>query len=447
MPPEPSNSSGMKTFSIIWAGQIFSLIGSAMSQFALIIWAYQITERATALALVAFFGFAPTVLFSPFAGALVDRWNRKLTMMLSDLATGLVTLVILYLYITGSLQIWHLYVTSAFAGFFQAFQWPAYSATISMLIPKKQYTRASGMMSLAQYGSGILAPILAAALLKPIGISGILIVDLVTLVIAITTLLIVTIPQPERTIEDLEKPNTFWQDSMFGFKYIFQRPSLFWLQMIFFGGNFMATLGGVLVSPLILASTDQNATTLSIVQSAGAIGGVVGSILITIWGGFKKRVDGVLVGWMASGLFGYMLMGTARGLSIVWIITNFLGAAIVPIVNASNQAIWQSKVPPKMQGRVFSVRMMIATLTAPLAMLIAGPLADKVFEPLMRNETSALSQLFGSLVGTGPGTGMSLILVFCGFLMVIIGFIGNFIPNVRDVDTILTDHDAVAAKQ
>lgn len=122
MPPEPSNSSGMKTFSIIWAGQIFSLIGSAMSQFALIIWAYQITERATALALVAFFGFAPTVLFSPFAGALVDRWNRKLTMMLSDLATGLVTLVILYLYITGSLQIWHLYVTSAFAGFFQAFQ-------------------------------------------------------------------------------------------------------------------------------------------------------------------------------------------------------------------------------------------------------------------------------------------------------------------------------------
>ena len=217
--------------------------------------------------------------------------------------------------------------------------------------------------------------------------------------------------------------------------------------MIFFGGNFMATLGGVLVSPLILASTDQNATTLSIVQSAGAIGGVVGSILITIWGGFKKRVDGVLVGWMASGLFGYMLMGTARGLSIVWIITNFLGAAIVPIVNASNQAIWQSKVPPKMQGRVFSVRMMIATLTAPLAMLIAGPLADKVFEPLMRNETSALSQLFGSLVGTGPGTGMSLILVFCGFLMVIIGFIGNFIPNVRDVDTILPDHDAVAAKQ
>ena len=290
--------SGMKTFTLIWVGQVFSLFGSAMTQFALTIWAYQVTEKATVLALVGFFGFAPMVLISPIAGVLVDRWNRKLTMMISDIATGMATAILLVLYTTGNLQIWHLYVLSAFSGLFQAFQWPAYSAAISLLIPKTQYARASGMMSLAQYGAGILAPITAAALLKPIGINGIMIIDLLTLALAIVTLLIAAIPAMERVLAEGEKQPSIWRDSLFGFKFIFNRPGLFWLQMIFFMGNFMASLGGVLINPMILASTGQSATMLSVVQSAGAIGGVVGGLIIASWGGFKQKVEGVLLGWI-----------------------------------------------------------------------------------------------------------------------------------------------------
>ncbi|MCC7208903.1 MAG: MFS transporter, partial [Anaerolineae bacterium] len=160
---------GMRAFSLVWFGQVISLTGSAMTAFGLTLWAYQLTGQATALALTAFFGFAPTVLLSPFAGVLVDRWNRKLVMMFSDLGAGLSTIVIFALYATGNLQIWHLFVANAFAGVFQAFQFPAYSASISLMLPKEQYGRAQGMMAMAESGSGILAPILAGALLGIVG--------------------------------------------------------------------------------------------------------------------------------------------------------------------------------------------------------------------------------------------------------------------------------------
>ena len=181
---------GFVGFTIVWFGQVISLMGSAMSGFALTIWAWQITGQATALALMGFFSFGPTVLFSPIAGALVDRWNKKLVMMISDLAAGLSTIAILILYTSGHLQIWHMYVAGAFSGFFQAFQWPAYSSAISVMVPKAQYTRAAGMMSLAEWGSGIFAPVLAGALIGLIGIGPILWIDIATFIFAITALLI-----------------------------------------------------------------------------------------------------------------------------------------------------------------------------------------------------------------------------------------------------------------
>ena len=150
---------GMRGFTIVWFGQLVSLLGSGMTQFALTIWAWQITGEATALALVGFFTFAPSILISPLAGALVDRWDRKQVMMLSDLAAGLSTIAVFLLYSTDSLEIWHLYVTGAFTGVFQSFQFPAYSAAISVMLDKEQYSRASGMISLAESASGILSPI------------------------------------------------------------------------------------------------------------------------------------------------------------------------------------------------------------------------------------------------------------------------------------------------
>lgn len=178
-------NAGMRAFLIVWAGQVISLIGTGMTQFALGIWAWEESGKATALVLVVFFFTVPSLLFSPFAGALVDRSNRKLMMMLSDLGAGLSSIVIFILLATDNLEIWHLYVTAAWTGLFQAFQWPAYSAAISTMLPKDQYGRADGMMMLADSGSQILAPILAGALIALIDISGILLIDVFSFTFAV----------------------------------------------------------------------------------------------------------------------------------------------------------------------------------------------------------------------------------------------------------------------
>ncbi len=436
---KPTALQGMPAFTVIWAGQVFSLIGSAMTGFAFTIWAWQKTGQATALALVGFFFMAPMVLFSPIAGALVDRWNRKLTMMLSDLATGLTTIVVLGLYLGGRLEIWHLYAVGIFSGFFQAFQWPAYSAAISQMIPKTQFGRASGMLSLAQWGSGIFAPVLAAALIEPIGIAGILIIDLVTLGVAILTLLSVPVPDPGAP---LESRRSLWKDSLYGFQYILARRPLLGLQLVFFLGNFFTSLAGTLINPMVLARTGDSTSILSFVRSAGAIGGVAGSLLITAWGGPRRRILGVTLGWILAGLIGYALLGATPYVP-VWIAASLVGALFGPIINASNQAIWQSKVPPQLQGRVFSVRLVIATITAPVAMLIAGPLADQVLEPAMRDPGSALAQTFGPIFGTGPGVGMFMIVLAMGLLTMLAGAAGLLNPTVRTVETAIPDFDAV----
>ena len=184
---------GMGTFTAIWAGQLLSLLGTGMTQFALTIWAWQKTGQATALALVGVCAFAPVVLFSPLAGAIVDRVNRKRLMILADLAAGLGTLVILLLHRTGVLEIWHLYITTALIGTFGAFQFPAYSSTISVLVDKSQYARASGMMSLAGSISRVFAPVAASILLAPIGIAGIMSIDLATMASAILILSLIHI--------------------------------------------------------------------------------------------------------------------------------------------------------------------------------------------------------------------------------------------------------------
>jgi DHA3 family macrolide efflux protein-like MFS transporter len=173
MEPQRAGPTGMPGFTIVWIGQVVSLLGTGMTRFALTIWAWEVTGKATALALVWVFAAAPTVLFSPVAGALVDRWNRKLVMMLSDLAAGSMTVVVLLLYATGHLQVWHLYVTGALAGAFEAFQWPAYSAAVTTMLPKAQYARASGMMSLAESASGVFAPLAGSMLMRRIGIAGV----------------------------------------------------------------------------------------------------------------------------------------------------------------------------------------------------------------------------------------------------------------------------------
>jgi len=434
--PRPT---GMPAFTIVWIGQVISLLGTGMTRFALTIWAWEVTGSATALALVGFFSFGPIVLLSPVAGALVDRWNRKLVMMFSDLAAGLSTIAILLLFATNHLQIWHLYVAGAFAGAFESFQFPAYSAAVTMMLPKEQYARASGMLSLAGSASGIFAPMLAGVLLGVIGIAGIMTIDVITFLAAIGALLVVRIPQPPITELGRTGQGNLLQESAYGFRYIFERPSLLGLQLVFFTINLIATFGFTLLAPMILARTDNNEIVLGSVQSAGAIGGVAGGLLLSVWGGPRRKVHGVLLGMVLASLSGELLMGLGRGLYL-WAAAAFFGSFFIPILNGSNQAIWQAKVAPDVQGRVFAVRRLIAQITAPVAMLLAGPLADHLFEPAMRSGGS-LAPVFGGLVGTGVGAGMSLMFVIAGVLGAVAGLGGYAFSAVRDAEDILPDHD------
>ncbi len=430
--------SGMTGFVVLWLGQIISVLASFMTQFALTIWAFQETGQATALALVQVFFITPFLLISPVAGVLVDRYNHKLMMMLSDFGAGAATIFILVMYALGSLEIWHLYVAAAINGTFNSFQWPAYSAAISLIVPKEQYGRANGMMSLVEMGPGVIAPMMAGALLPLIGFAGILWIDVVTFSLAIGALLLIYVPQPEATEEGRAAEGGMLKEAVYGFKYIFERPSLLGLQLVFFFANFFAGIGYALFAPMVLARTGNNELIFGSVQSIGAIGGVIGGLLMSTWGGFKRQVNGVLVGWIIAGIVGQSLFGWGQNL-LIWGIGVFLGAMVGPIINGSNQAIWQAKVAPDLQGRVFSARRLIAWLTTPITPLIGGTLADFVLEPALA-EGGSLSGTLGWLVGTGPGAGMALIVIVAGVLASMVGAVGYAFPVVRQAEQLLPDH-------
>ncbi|MBM3146101.1 MAG: MFS transporter, partial [Chloroflexi bacterium] len=235
---EKKSLSGITGFTIVWLGQIISVLASMMTNFGLTLWMYKQTESATAMGLMQVAFILPFLLLSPIAGAMVDRYNRKLMMMVSDLGAVLSTAAILILYTLGVLEFWHLYIAAAINGLGNTFQWPAYSAAITTMVSKEQYGRANGMMSLIEAGPGVLAPMLAGAILA-LTIQGpfdsfalIMLIDVVTFFLAIGALLIVHVPQPVKTEEGAQVKGNLWQEGLYGFRYIFERPSLLGLQMI-----------------------------------------------------------------------------------------------------------------------------------------------------------------------------------------------------------------------
>lgn len=440
MEPTPPPKS-MRPFTIIWFGQLVSMLGTGMTNFALSFWIFEQTGQATALTIAIFCFVAPSIILSPIAGAIVDRSNRKMVMILTDLAAGIVTIIWLLLVVFGDLQIWQIYLGNIIAGAFNSFQFPAFSAAVSLMIPKEQFGRAAGMMDFAGAASNILAPAFAGALLAPIGLAGIMAIDVITFLFAIGTVLVIHIPQPERSPDEPVERPSIWQDSLFGFRYIRSKPSLLGLQLVFAALNFLAAFGAAVMVPMILARTGNNAKALATVQSVSAFGGVAGGLIMSTWGGPKRRVNGVLLGMSLESILGPTIMGIARTV-LGWSAGSFMSQFFIPIINGSNQAIWQAKVQPSMQGRVFATRRMIAQITFPLALLCAGPLADKVFEPAMDGGT-AMSAAFGWLVGTGPGAGMGLMLVLSGVMGTVVGLSGYLFPAVRNAEDILPDFDAV----
>lgn len=432
--------SGMTGFTIVWAGQLISVLASSMTQFALTIWAYQETGSATALGIISTAFTIPFVFFAPVAGVMVDRHNRKMMMMVSDLAAILATSSVFILHLLGILEIWHLYVAAFINGLGNTFQWPAYSAAISTMMPKENYTRANGMMSLIESVPAVLAPLLAGLLMPVVQLTGILVIDVATFFIAILSLSIVFIPQPEKTVEGQAGSGSMFQEALYGFKYIVARRGLLGLLLFFVTLNFIIGISGSLFSPFILERTNQSSEMLGIVTSANAIGAVAGGLLISLWGGFKKRTTSIFLGEFLTGFFLLVLFGLGRSLP-VWIVAVVIGGIFPIFTNGASQSIWQAKVAPDVQGRVFSARRVIALSVLPITPILAGLLADYVTEPAMQTDTW-LAQTFGWMVGTTPGSGMALQYIFTGIVYVAVTALTFiFAPHIRNLEAELPDHD------
>jgi DHA3 family macrolide efflux protein-like MFS transporter len=432
---------GMQKFTLIWFGQLISLFGTATTRFALLIWAYEQTGQATTLALLGFFSYFLYILVSPVAGVLIDRMDRRLVMILADLGAGLMTLMLLLLYTGGGLQIWHLYLAEALTGAFEAFQLPAYTAATTMLVPKEQYGRISGMRSLATSASQVFAPVLAGLILRVVGIGGVMLIDIGTFLVGVLPLIFITIPRPVSTETEKNTKRRMRDDVQFGFRYILTRPGLTGLLVIYLFINLIAALTwfGVL-TPMVLARTGGDEIALGSVQSAMGLGGVVGGLLVSVWGGPKRKIHGILLMGGISFLCSDLLLGIGR-VTPVWMFAVFAGSLFIPFIMGCDRAIWQIKVAPEVQGRVFAVQTMFQQATIPLGYLLAGPLADHVFGPAMLSG-GALANTFGWLVGTGAGAGMGLMFVCTCILGTMVCFGGYLFPAVRNVETDLPDHDA-----
>jgi hypothetical protein len=299
------------------------------------------------------------------------------------------------------------------------------------------------MRSLSQAASQVFAPFFAGLMLKIVGIQGVLVIDFASFTFSILPPLLIRIPRPAVSAIGRAAEGSFWEQMRFGFGYIVQRRGLLGLLSLFVGINLAAALTYLSIIPaMILARTGGDELALASVQSALGLGGVVGGIVISLWGGTRRKIHLILAGAGLSFMFGDFLLAVGRG-TPVWVIGAFVGAFFVPLIISGDRSIWQHKVAPDVQGRVFAVQSVFQQMTMPLGFLLAGPLADRVFEPAMQ-PGGALAHLFGGLVGTGAGAGMALMFVCTCLIGTTISFSGYLLPAVRNVEDDLPDHDAVA---
>jgi MFS transporter, DHA3 family, macrolide efflux protein len=424
----------MKTFITIWAGQLASTLGSALTNFALGVWIYQTTGSATLFAVTMLVSILPYIALSPVAGVLVDRWDRRLIMIFADSGAGLSSLFIAVMLFTGRLEVWHIYLSAFFNSAFSTFQWPAYSAATSLLVPKEHLGRAGGMTQIGDAISQLAAPAIAGALFVTAGLRAILLVDVATYAIALATLLFVRFPQPAVTEEGLAARGSFWSEASYGWRYIRARPGLLGLLMTFAALNFLVSTTFALYTPLILGLTTPDR--LGYLNAVGGAGMLVGTLLMSTWGGPKRKIFGIFAAEMMLGAT-TLLFGLRLSIPLI-AINNFWFMIAMPISNGCSQAIWQTKVKQDIQGRVFSIRRMIAFSIMPLAYALAGPLAERLFEPWMA-EGGRLAGLLGPVMGTGPGHGIGLIFVLFGALYIVGVWVIMLHPRIRRLELEIPD--------
>jgi MFS transporter, DHA3 family, macrolide efflux protein len=425
---------GMLTFGIVWFGQLISFIGSGVSSFGLGVWVYQSTGSITLFALISMFANLPGALLGPFAGTLVDRWDRRKALLYSDLGAGISTTVILILLLTGSLELWHVYLAMFISGTCAALRWPALNAATTQLVPKEQYARVNGLLQIVLVGRVLVSPLLAGVLIGCIGLQGIILIDFATFVFAVGTLQAISIPRPEETAEGKASKGSFLQETVYGWHYITARPGLFALMNLFSLVNFLMEMTIVLFTPLVLSFGSP--AILGSVMSLGGIGYLAGSVVISTWKGLKRRVHTIIGSMFLMGLF--MVVIGLQPTQLLVTAGTFMALFCLPILSCANQVIWQEKVASDLQGRVFAIRGAIVLATPPLAYLAAGPLSDRVFEPLMA-VNGLLAGSLGRIIGTGQGRGIGLLVICVGLSVVLAAVAGYLNPHLRKVEDQLPD--------
>ncbi|MEM8807273.1 MAG: MFS transporter [Cyanobacteria bacterium P01_G01_bin.38] len=421
----------MQTFLILWLGQLVSLLGSEMTNFAITIWAWEVTGQATPLSLILVVTQIPRLLISPFAGIWVDRFNRKMLMLLGDTVAGLSTIALLALFLTARLQVWHLYVSGAVNGLFGYIQWLAHSTSVSLLVPERHYARASAFESLQMSGSYIVAPAIAGTLYAVTGLGGILTFDLVTFGIAIATLSLIAIPQPAK-LPQTEASETVLQQLTFGLRYLRSRPSLITLLGFLLISGFIDSASFAILPAMVLARSRNDAAIWGTLLAFFGTGGLLGGAALSLWGGPKRRIHGVLIA-SAVWKMGLIVLALAQQ-TVVKIGTALVCGFCSPFPGSCNQAIWRAKVEPDVQGRVFATQFLLTQLATPVGAAIAGPLADYVFEPAMQ-PGQPLAQLLGTVFGVGLGAGTALQMTLFASCGVLIALGGYGLRRLRQVET------------
>jgi DHA3 family macrolide efflux protein-like MFS transporter len=425
-----------RAFLVIWGGQLVSAVGSSLGSFAVGVWVYQRTASATQFALIMLFGTISALSVAPLAGKAADTFDRRHLLIAANLISAAAAICMAAALAGGWLPTWSAFPFVVIMAGLASFQGPALMAAISQLVAVDQLARANGMSQASQAIAQIIGPLLAGVLIAIIGFGGVILIDCCTFLLAAWSLTLVRIPRPLPAAgEEAAAGEAPRQDgASSGWRFIRERPGLLALMMMYAVTNFSLGMVQVLLTPLVLSFASMQA--LGVVSSVAAAGALAGAGLLTAWGGPRRRIGAILACLTLQGL-----LVMAAGLRADVVLIAAAAAAFmftVPFDNGCNSAIWQSKVAHHLQGRVFAVRQVVAFAATPLAYLISGPLADRLFVPLLRSQ-GALAGSVGRLIGVGPGRGIGLLLIVLGAatLASVAWFASN--PRLRRVESELPD--------
>lgn len=422
----------LKSFLILWGSQAISSFGTAMTNFALIIWAYKQQGTVSSVTLLSVCSYLPSILFCFFAGTLADSWNKKKIMLTCDFIAALGTFTVFILYSTDSLKIWHLYVINFILSFMNAFQNPASYVAVSLITPKEHFIRVSGLQALSNSFVTIITPALATAVLAFGGIRIILLIDLATFAIAFTVLLFF-IKIPVMSADSSKKKESFLKNCFAGLNFLREHTPI-WKMILFFSFiNLLASMAGNSIMPaMVLARTGNNQIALGMVSSSIGIGALAGSILVTAVKPFKSKTKVIFLSCAVSFLLCDIMWGIGQNVEI-WMFAAFAGNLPLPFLSANFTTIMRTKVPIEMQGRVFSTRDTFQYITIPIGLFLGGYLADNIFEPFMLN-ISPVQQILSRLVGTGRGSGMAVIYLITGTIGFLVSLWGSKDPVYKSLD-------------